>query len=49
MTALELALLIVAFILFVVAAIKDPGGRPILLALGLASWVAAEVVTRWPG
>jgi len=46
MSALELALLIVAFILFVVDATGKVGRS--LLAIGLAAWVLAEILGRWP-
>ena len=45
---LTLALLIVAFILFVLAAIGVPAGRVSLLAAGAAAAVLALIVQAWP-
>jgi hypothetical protein len=40
------ALVIAAFILFVLAAIGVPAGKVNLLAAGLACWAAAELLAR---
>jgi hypothetical protein len=40
------ALVIAAFILFVLAAIGIPSGRYSLLAAGLACWVLSQLVGR---
>jgi hypothetical protein len=45
MTVFVLALLIVAALLFIGEALRTRGS---LIALGLAAWVVAEIVTRWP-
>ena len=45
---IALALLIVAFVLFVLAAIGVPAGRVSLLALGAAAGVLALIVQTWP-
>lgn len=44
MASLKLALLIVAFLLFLIAAFPIPSGRVNLLALGLAAWVATAIL-----
>lgn len=44
MTTLRLVLLIVAIVLFVVAAVGVPAGRYSLVAAGLAFWAAST----WP-
>jgi len=44
-STIVLALLIVAAILFIVEAVRTRGS---LVALGLAAWVVAEIVIRWP-
>jgi cell division protein FtsW (lipid II flippase) len=41
-----LFLLLVATVLFVIEAVRTRGS---LIALGLAAWVLAELVVRWPG
>lgn len=47
MTAIQLALLIAALVLFIVAAIGVPAGRYSLLAAGLACWLlGAEILGR---
>lgn len=45
MALLALILLVVAFVLFIVEAVRS---RWSLLALGLATWVLAEVILAWP-
>lgn len=44
MGSVHLILLVLAFVLFLVAAIGVPSGRFSLVAGGLASWVLAEVL-----
>lgn len=46
---LALILLIAALILLILAAAGVNGGRINLVAAGLACFVAAELVARWPG
>lgn len=41
-----IALLIVAFVLFVLAAIQIPSQRINLTAAGLAVWVLAQIIAR---
>ena len=45
MITLKLVLLLLAFLLFVLAALGVPSTRVNLLAAGLAVWVLAAVVT----
>ena len=40
------ALVIAAFILFILATVGVPAGRYSLLAAGLACWVLSQLVTR---
>lgn len=44
MGTIHLILLILAFVLFLIAAIGIPSGRFSLVAGGLASWVLSEVL-----
>lgn len=45
MDLLILLLLLAAFVAFTVEAVRTRGS---LIAIGLACWVLAEVITRWP-
>jgi len=42
---LVIVLLVAAFVLFIVEAIRS---RWSLLAIGLACWVLSEIILRWP-
>ena len=43
---ISLALIIAAFVLFVVAALGVPSGRVNLIAAGLACWVLSQLVGK---
>jgi hypothetical protein len=45
MSLLVLVLLVLAFAFFTVEAVRSRGS---LIAIGLACWALAEVITRWP-
>jgi hypothetical protein len=44
--SLRLVLLVIAFVLFLLAALNVPSSKVNLLAAGLACWVLTELVTR---
>lgn len=44
-----LLLLIIGFLLFVLAFIGIPAGRLSLIAGGLACWILAVLIEKWPG